>query len=63
MEELVGGISIGRETQLSDVWGMIRRMSGIKRKHEIPVLCQHRKMAISNIDKAEMIAKGLVKIF
>lgn len=41
---------------------MIRRMSGIKRKHEILVVCQNCKMAISNIDKAEMIAKGLVKI-
>lgn len=37
-------------------------MSGIKRKHEIPVLCQNSKMAISNIDKAEMIAQVLVKI-
>ncbi len=54
--------TIGRETQLSDIWGMIKRMTGIKRKYEIPILNQNGKMAISDIEKVEMLAQMLVKI-
>ncbi len=54
--------TIGRETQLSDIWGMIKIMTGIKRKYEIPVLNQNGKMAISDMEKAEMLAQVLVKI-
>ncbi len=39
--------TIGRETQLSDIWGMIKRMTGIKRKYEIPILNQNDLILVS----------------
>lgn len=53
---------IGRETQLSDIWGMIRRMSGIKRNIVIPVLTSGNRSAVSNKEKAELLAETLVKV-
>ena len=37
---------IGREVQLSDVWGMIRKMSGIRRNTTIPILTSNSRTAI-----------------
>ncbi len=52
----------GRETQLSHVWGMTRKMNGIKSNFKIPVLHNNNINAISNVEKAEFIAKTFVKI-
>lgn len=52
----------GRETQLSDIWNIIRKMSGIRQNVEIPVLCSNNKNAISNAEKAELLVKPFVKI-
>ncbi len=53
---------IGRETQLADVWGMIRRMNGLKRNFEIPVLHSNNMIAISCLEKAELLAETFVQI-
>lgn len=47
---------------MSDIWGMIRRMNGVKRNTSIPVLISDNKTAVSNIEKAELLAETLVKI-
>lgn len=49
--------TIGRETQLPDIWRTIRKMSGIRNNVEIPVLCSNNKNAISNAEKAELFVK------
>ena len=53
---------IGRETALAEVWGMTRKMNGIKSKYEIPVLSSNNDKAISNVEKAELLAIIFVKI-
>ena len=39
--------NIGRETQVSEIWGMIRKMSGIRRNNIIPVFISNGKMAVN----------------
>lgn len=41
---------------------MIRKMNGIKSNYEIPVLCSSNNKAISNVEKAELLASTFVKI-
>lgn len=38
--------SIGREVQLSDVCNMIRKMGGIRRNYELPVMIGADRMAV-----------------
>ncbi len=45
--------TIGRETQLSDIWRTIKKMSGIKKNLEM--LCSNNKDAVSNAEKAELL--------
>lgn len=54
--------SIGRETKLPDIWGMIRRMNGIRGYREIPVLQGDGAVAVSSAEKAELLAQTLVKV-
>lgn len=54
--------SIGRETALARVWGMIRKMNGNKSKYEIPVLYSNNSKAISNMEKAELFANTFLKV-
>lgn len=54
--------SIGRETALAGVWGMIRKMNGNKSKYEIPVLYSSNRKAISNMEKAELLANTFLKV-
>lgn len=49
--------SLGREVQLSEVWGMIRRMAGVRRNYELPVLQYGDIVAISNLEKAELLVQ------
>ncbi len=53
---------IGRSTPVGEVWGMIKRMGGVRREWEIPVIITEEGTAISNKDKAEIMAKAFVKI-
>ena len=43
--------SIGRSAKLSDVWGLIRRMGGIRRNDELSVLNSGDTVAINNLEK------------
>lgn len=54
--------TIGREVQLSDVWGMIKRMGGIRRNYEIPVLDTGNKLAVNNLEKAELLAQTFERV-
>lgn len=47
---------------MSDIWRTIRRMSGLGRKVEMPVLCSSNKNAVSNVEKAELLVETFVKI-
>ena len=54
---------IGRETQLAEeVWGMIRKMNGIKSNFEIPVMHSNNITAVSTVEKAELLAKTFVQV-
>lgn len=52
---------MGRETQLSDIWGMIGKMAGIIRNTVLPVFLNNNKTAIGSMEKAELLAETLVK--
>lgn len=54
--------TIGRETQLAEVWGMVRKINGLKSNFEIPVTHSNNMTAINIIEKAELLAKTFVKI-
>ncbi len=53
---------IGKSTQVEEVWNMIKKMSGIRREYEYPVLNIEEEIAISDEDKAEMFRKEFTKI-
>lgn len=53
---------IGREVKLSDVWRMIRKMSGIRRNITIPILISNSRTAISGLEKAILLAETLIKV-
>jgi len=53
---------IGRTTPVGEVWGMIKRMGGDRREWEYPVLTSGEETAVSNREKAEIMAKAFVKI-
>ena len=57
-----GNSEIGREVQLSDVWGMMRKMSGIKRNTTILILMSNSRTAFSGIEKAMLLAETLIKV-
>ncbi len=54
--------SIGRDVKLSDIWGMIRRMGGVRRNYELPVLKSGDKVAVNNLEKAEVLAQTFRKV-
>lgn len=54
---------IGRVTPVGEVWEMIKKMRGIRKEYQYPVLKKGEEAAISDGEKAEMIAKELVKIY
>ncbi len=53
---------MGRETEIGQVWGMIKRMNGIKREFGYPILRDGDTTAVKDEEKAEMLAKFFVKI-
>lgn len=54
--------TIGRETGMHVVWRMIRKMNGIDNYKQIPVIEEEGKMAITNKEKAEVLATTFAKI-
>lgn len=52
----------GEKVDGSEVWGMIRKMGGFKRNFGIPVLNNGERIAVTNADKAEMLAEVFVKV-
>uniref|UniRef100_A0A8C2BUC3 Reverse transcriptase domain-containing protein n=1 Tax=Cyprinus carpio TaxID=7962 RepID=A0A8C2BUC3_CYPCA len=53
---------IGAEVKVGDVWSMIRKMGGMRREFSIPVIKNNEVEAVTNQEKAEMLAKGFVKV-
>lgn len=54
--------NIGTEIQVSEIWGIIRKMGGIRREFSLPVLKNNDIIAITNEEKSEMLAKAFVKV-
>ena len=54
--------TIGRDTKISDVWGMIRRMGGIRREYALPAIRYNGEIMVTNKDKADALAKSFAKI-
>ncbi|XP_044220816.1 uncharacterized protein LOC122991683 isoform X2 [Thunnus albacares] len=53
---------IGRSTPVGEVWGMIRSMRGVRREWQYPVLKMGEETAVSDEEKAEMLAKAFTQI-
>lgn len=53
--------SIGRTTPLDKIWGMIKKMRGIRQQSNLPVLENGGEVATSAMEKAEILAKNFVK--
>lgn len=54
--------SVGRKTEIYKVWGMIKKMNGIRRVFRYPTLRNNEGTAVTEQEKAEMIMKTFVKI-
>lgn len=50
--------TIGRTTPLDKIWGMIKRMRGIRQDKELPVLKKGEEIACENMEKAVMLVKN-----
>ena len=53
--------TIGRATPVGEVWGMIKRMSGVRREWDYPVLTSGKDVAVTD-EKAEIMAKAFVQV-
>ncbi len=53
---------IGEEIEINEVWNMIRKMGGVQRNNNIPVLVNNGKIAIKDSDKVEMLVETFVKV-
>lgn len=49
--------NIGRTTPVKKIWGMIKRMSRIRRQWDYPLLELEEETAVSNNEQAELMAK------
>uniref|UniRef100_A0A671TUX8 Reverse transcriptase domain-containing protein n=1 Tax=Sparus aurata TaxID=8175 RepID=A0A671TUX8_SPAAU len=54
--------SIGSTININDVWGMIKKMEGYRREWNYPILSDGEQLAISNLEKAEMMVKTMSKV-
>lgn len=52
----------GRSTSLGKVWSMIKKMGGDRRQWEYPVLILDEEIVVTNLEKAEIMAKSFTKI-
>lgn len=53
---------IGKSTPVEEVWSMIKKMSGIRREYDYPVLSTGAEIAVCDKDKAEMFRNELSKV-
>lgn len=53
---------IGEEIDINDLWAMIRKMGGIQRNYNIPVLVNNDKIAVSDKEKAKMLVETFVMV-
>ena len=53
---------IGRTTLVGEVWGMIKKMGGDRREWGYPVLQYDEETAISDGEKAELMARSFSKV-
>lgn len=54
--------SIGNTTQIGEVWTMIKKMGGERREWSYPVLSSGNEIAVTNKEKAEMLANTFVNV-
>lgn len=54
--------TLGAQTPVGKMWGMIRRMAGINRGLSMPVLTEGDTEAISNGEKAELLGKTFQQV-
>uniref|UniRef100_A0A3B1IE94 Reverse transcriptase domain-containing protein n=1 Tax=Astyanax mexicanus TaxID=7994 RepID=A0A3B1IE94_ASTMX len=54
--------SLGRQTSVADVWSMIKKMGGKRVDCSIPVLKHGAEIAVSDREKAEILAKTFIAI-
>ena len=54
--------SIGRETQISEVWRVLKKMSGVSQSFRMPPLKRGVEVLTSDLDKAELLAKSLAAV-
>ncbi|KAJ8007976.1 hypothetical protein DPEC_G00099930 [Dallia pectoralis] len=54
--------SLGRVTPVGEVWGMIKRISGVRREWDYPVLVSGEVQAVTDGEKAEMLAQAFVRV-
>lgn len=54
--------SIGRTTPIGKVWGMIKKMRGIRQKWSLPVLKKGNELAVDRIEKVEMFAQAFGQV-
>lgn len=55
--------SVGRETRIQNIWSMIRRMNGMKRECDYPILRDGDIIAVTDGgEKANVLAKTFVKV-
>ena len=54
--------TIGRPTPVGEVRRMIKRMSGVRREWDYPVLTRGKDVAVTE-EKAEMMAKAFVQVY
>ena len=54
--------SIGSNIHINDVWGLIKKMEGNRREWNYPILSDGVQLAISNLEKAEMMVNKLSKV-
>ena len=54
--------TIGRETKVGDVWGMIRKMGGIRREWGYPVLSQGGEVAVTDKEKARLMVRAFAGV-
>lgn len=51
--------SLGRETQIGEVWNMLKKMKGIYLSNNIPVLIGDGLAAVNEEEKAELLVQTL----
>ena len=54
--------SIGSTTNINYIWGMVKKIVGNRREWSYPILSSGDQLAISNLEKAEMMVNTFSKV-